>query len=205
MFGFLKKMLIFVVVFSVVGCAAKKQPPKESDESGDKVRLSFVVDQIVNTDIDGRTSPIRVDFFQLTSNEEFIQADFSELLNPKNILEDKLLQHDQVMLHPDEFLEADLKFDSKTQHVGIIAHYRDIDSKIWKLSFTANERPWYQLTYKRYLYLKLDEMGLSRLSSAEYKQVKKMKKKEQKEARQKQKEQGKKKPPSAAKQGFFTE
>ena len=49
----LKVLMLFTAAFVLFACSSNKKPPKESDESGDKLDIQIIVSPEVNPDIVG--------------------------------------------------------------------------------------------------------------------------------------------------------
>ena len=167
----LKVLMLFTAAFVLFACSSNKKPPKESDESGDKLDIQIIVSPEVNPDIVGRPSPVRLDFYQLSSDEEFKQAEYSDLVHKASEkLGDKLIQHDQYMLHPDSVKVFTPTLDSDLKYLGVVVSYQNLYQSEWKLVLLKQNDRWYQLG-KKYLYLKVDKNAVSQLSGAEMKKL----------------------------------
>lgn len=167
----LKLLILLSTTFVLVACKSNHKPPKESDKSGDKLNIQIIVSPDVNPDMVGRPSPIRLDLYQLTSDEEFKQAEYAELIeSPAEKLGDKLIQHDQYMMHPDTTKILKTKLDSHIKYLGVAAGYQNLYGSTWKLVLLKQDKRWYQLG-KQYLYLKLEQNAVSQLSKSEMKEM----------------------------------
>ncbi|MDO5070661.1 MAG: type VI secretion system lipoprotein TssJ [Neisseria zoodegmatis] len=164
----LMKYTLFLAIPLVLNaCSSNHKPPKESDESGEKIDVQILVSPDVNPDLVGRPSPIRLDLYQLSSDGEFKKANYFELTNnAKETLGDKLIQQNQFMLHPDTVTILPIKMDSHLKYLGVVASYRDLDNSEWQLTLLKQKKRWYQFG-KHYFYLNLGKNKLSQLSKAE--------------------------------------
>ena len=101
MHGKLIKYISFAMISLMVSaCASNHKPPKESDESGEKIDVQIIVSPDVNPNLVDQPSPIRLDLYQLSSDGEFKKANYFDLTNnAKETLGDKLIQQNQFMLH----------------------------------------------------------------------------------------------------------
>lgn len=160
-------MIIIAMTICLTACSSNKKPPKESDESGEKIMIQIITTPDINPNIMGNASPIRIDLYQLTSSNEFKMADYFALTDkPGNILGDKLIQHNQFILHPDTVTVLPMKLDSNLKYIGIVANYRNLMESDWRLSLIKQNRYWYQVG-GRYLYLKLDRSAITQISKSE--------------------------------------
>lgn len=152
---------------TISACSSNKKPPKESDEEGIKVDIQVMTSLNVNPNTAGNAAPIQLDFYQLSANTEFNQADFFELVQkPEDVLGDKLIQRNQHMLYPDTVTTLQMKLDSNLKYFGVVASYRNLDSKQWRATLLKQEKSWYRFR-KNYLYLYLDDSGINHLSKRE--------------------------------------
>ena len=65
----LKVLMLFTAAFVLFACSSNKKPPKESDESGDKLDIQIIVSPEVNPDIVGRPSPVLTHIFHKDPGE----------------------------------------------------------------------------------------------------------------------------------------
>ena len=77
MHGKLIKYISFAMISLMVSaCASNHKPPKESDESGEKIDVQIIVSPDVNPNLVDQPSPIRLDLYQLSSDGEFKKANY---------------------------------------------------------------------------------------------------------------------------------
>ena len=70
-----------MISLMVSACASNHKPPKESDESGEKIDVQIIVSPDVNPNLVDQPSPIRLDLYQLSSDGEFKKANYFDLTN----------------------------------------------------------------------------------------------------------------------------
>ena len=67
----IKYISFLMISLMVSSCASNHKPPKESDESGEKIDVQIIVSPDANPNIVGQPSPIRLDLYQLSSDGKF--------------------------------------------------------------------------------------------------------------------------------------
>ena len=98
-----------------------------------KVKTAITVAEELNPDYQGRSSPVNIIVFQLSSADAFQSADFFSLYEPEAAtLGDDLLGRTQLLLQPGEVREWTADFDKETRFIGVIAAYRDIENAQWR-------------------------------------------------------------------------
>lgn len=168
--------VLALVALGLCGCASDRKPPKESDESGNKIKFSVLVAEDVNRSVSGRPSPVRLDVYQLTANHDFNQADYFDLAdNATETLGDKLIQRDRYMVRPGALMDLNMQLDSHTKYVGIVAGYREYAEKKWKLTLIKQDKKWFQVGGD-YLYLQVNADGIYKVAKDDLKSVKKERK-----------------------------
>ena len=75
----IKYISFLMISLMVSSCASDHKPPKESDESGEKIDVQIIVSPDSNPNIIGQPSPIRLDLYQLSSDGEFKKSNYFEL------------------------------------------------------------------------------------------------------------------------------
>nr|WP_081989047.1 MULTISPECIES: type VI secretion system lipoprotein TssJ [Xenorhabdus] len=117
--------LLFTLLLIMTGCSSQpeKLPP---------YKLIFNIASNVND-----SAPLKIHVFLLQSNEEFMSADFFSLQDKaKDTLGDKLVNEDRFFILPFERAHSLLeKNQSEISHIGIIAEYKQLDGKKWRISF----------------------------------------------------------------------
>ncbi|MDO4641982.1 MAG: type VI secretion system lipoprotein TssJ [Neisseria sp.] len=165
-----KKLILpiwIVLALLAASCSSDRKPPKESDESGGSIKIQVIVAPDSNPDIAGRPSPVRLDLYQLSADNEFRQLNYSELTEQtKEKLGDKLIQHDQQILYPDSVKVFSVKLDSHLKYLGVVAGYRDLSQGKWRLVLLKQDKHWYQIG-KQYLYLDIEKNTISQINKAQ--------------------------------------
>lgn len=100
-----------------------------------KVGLVLEASEDLNPDPSGRPSPVVVRVFELRGNRVFDHASFANLTsNPSETLGDNLIKDQEIELLPEAEKDLDWMPDAKTEYLGIIAEFRDIETAVWRLS-----------------------------------------------------------------------
>ncbi|OTA19575.1 lipoprotein [Xenorhabdus beddingii] len=91
------------------------------------------------------SAPLKMHIILLKSDEEFMSADFFALQDKaQNTLGDKMINEDQFFIRPSQsthcLVEKNLP---EARYIGIIAEYRQLGDKKWRISFPVPrpERP----------------------------------------------------------------
>ena len=114
---------LFVAVF-MVSCA--KNPTH--------LELVIKTTEDLNKDVDGRSSPLMLNFYELESAEKFSKFDYWTLLEKsgENLKDDLVSQSKHIIL-TEQKQNFKISFGEKTKYLGVIANFRIIDNDyIWK-------------------------------------------------------------------------
>jgi type VI secretion system protein VasD len=115
----MKYLLVPVALGLLAGCSNVRTTIKASPE--------------VNTDVQGRPSPMAVKVFELTSQSAFTSAGFDDLFNNSQAtLGSALLASKEVIMTPGSTQEVSLPMKKTAKYVGVAAGFRNIDSVTWK-------------------------------------------------------------------------
>lgn len=105
--------------------------------------LVFDADRQVNTGTQQHPLPIKIRTLLLSSDAEFMDADFFSLQNDaKNVLGNSLLDSDQFFLTPGQ--RGKELWGRKVQdarYIGVIAEYQILNGKVWRLSLSLPRMP----------------------------------------------------------------
>lgn len=103
--------------------------------------LNFRADSKINPDDSGRSSPLVVRVYELSSVDSFRDASFFELYDDAEAtLGDDLLGSAEVIIRPGREFIHELRLQKATTHLGIIGAFRDIENADWKLTLRADAR-----------------------------------------------------------------
>jgi len=103
--------------------------------------LTFDADPQINSIVGQSSTPIKIRVLLLRSDAEFMETDFFTLQNDaKSVLSNSLLNSDQFFLLPGQKskkLAGKNTLDAR--YIGIIAEYRELDGKTWRISLPLPE------------------------------------------------------------------
>ncbi|WP_375540728.1 type VI secretion system lipoprotein TssJ [Serratia silvae] len=128
-------LLWIFTAFILNGCmsSAKNVPSRYS--------LVFDADPQINSVAGQSPAPIKVRVLLLRSDAEFMETDFFTLqVDAKTVLGHSLLDSDQFFLTPGQKGKALAgKSTLDARYIGIIAEYRELDGKTWRISLPLPE------------------------------------------------------------------
>ena len=95
----------------------------------------------VNPDSEGRTSPVVLRVYELSSNKAFESLDFFDLYdNDKEVLEKAFVKKQEMELNPNESRQINFVLDSETKYIGFLVAFQDIDSAKWREVHSVEKR-----------------------------------------------------------------
>ncbi|MEN0105803.1 MAG: type VI secretion system lipoprotein TssJ [Pseudomonas sp.] len=113
----------------LAACASSEPPPPPPT----KVQLHYFASQELNPSPGGEAAPVRVRLFELKNTTAFTRADYFSLVgNAQSVLASDLVEQDEVLIKPGDYLEVERTLDDNTRQLGVIAGYRDLDDAIWR-------------------------------------------------------------------------
>lgn len=119
-----------LLVLLLAACAAEAPPPPPEPT---RVQLHYFVSQELNRAPSGAPAPVRVRLFELKNATAFSRADYFSLVdNPQGTLGADLVEQDELLLKPGEYLAVERTLDEQTRYLGIVAGYRDLDRAVWR-------------------------------------------------------------------------
>lgn len=125
-----KKITLLLTALMLASCSSDPLIMSETT----KVTVRFYANPDVNLDQNSRPSPFVVRVYELTSANSFESADFFSLYDDgKSTLGASLISLEEINMKPGDKFEAKYALNKKTQFIGIIAAYRDIDNTQWRL------------------------------------------------------------------------
>lgn len=103
------------------------------DDEGADVQLNVLADKQVNPDPSGRASPLVIKVYQLNDKLAFETKDFFSIYdaNDKD-LKQAIITQKEYQLNPGHEIHQALVTDPKTQYIGMVAAFRDIEIAKWR-------------------------------------------------------------------------
>jgi len=133
------------------GCAST---PKERALEG-----GIVTSSDLNPDHNSRPSPVVLRIYQLSSKENFVNADFFSIYDDaQTLLAKDLLSVEERELLPGARYEYDLKLESETLYVGIVVAFREIDKAQWISIAQVPEKKWFDLIDKPVIEISINKL-----------------------------------------------
>lgn len=137
------RLLSVLVALCTAGMSAIGQEAKEAT----KLLLHIEATAQSNPDASGRASPVKVRIYELKDSAGFAEADYFSLSNgDKSVLSSDLLGRDEFILRPGESRKLERKSNPKTQAIGVLVGYYDLNST-WRVIHPLPEAPdvaWYR-------------------------------------------------------------
>ncbi|MCX8574736.1 MULTISPECIES: type VI secretion system lipoprotein TssJ [unclassified Gilliamella] len=134
----MKTLLASLLIISLMGCGIAQSVSETAVEITDSVfkwnvrtlHLDLKARAELNTDDDGRSSPVVIRIYQLKDADNFNAASYQELVdNDSEILQESLIESKEVVLKPDTSISIDTPFDKKADVVGVIALFKEPNLK----------------------------------------------------------------------------
>jgi type VI secretion system protein VasD len=98
------------------------------------LEISLVAVDRVNPTAEGRPSPVVVRVFELSTDTQFLAADYFELMGQGGSpLGEAMLTSEEFILLPGEVRQVRKRAASKSRFLGIVAGYRDLANSTWRI------------------------------------------------------------------------
>ncbi len=118
----------------VGACAAPPPPPPPPTI----VQAKLVAAKDVNPTQGGAAAPVVVRVYQLASAAGFEKAEFFRLLNADTAtLGPDLIKKDEYLMAPGTTKEESMTLPDRVKAIGVIAAYREFQSKTWRITIPA--------------------------------------------------------------------
>lgn len=163
---FIKSTFILVCLM-LSNCSVLNTISKKGGENTQKFEFLVLASPLINLDVVDRAAPVRLDVFQLARKSNFIYTSYLDLINEDNDLNDDTLVRTQHILSPDSINSIPLDIKENVDYLGLTTGYREIENANWKMVLQKQPPKFGSRT--SYLYLKVDESGISQLSKKQMK------------------------------------
>jgi len=147
----IRLLTLFCALFILFGCAST---PKQRSLDG-----GIYTSSDLNPDSNGRPSPVVLRIYQLGSRDSFANADFFTLYDDAEaVLSKDLISVEERELLPGAHYEYDLVLEPKTEYVGIIVAYKEIDTAKWNAIAQVPEKKWFDLINKPVIEISINKL-----------------------------------------------
>ncbi len=120
-------------IYSNPNAFAQQQLKKLAEESD--IDLVLVGEDKINLNFYGEPTPVTIEIFQLQDKARFLAADYDSLsISDKSyVLSKTYLDHEEYTIDPSshQYIK-NISISPRTRFLGLIAHFGDIDSVLWK-------------------------------------------------------------------------
>lgn len=143
----MKKLMVIVTLFSaflLTACGAAQSVSEGTANVAKAIfvwdvrtlHLDFTARAELNTDDNGKSSPVVIRMYQLKDPKSFESATYNDLVeNDQDALGAALLATKEIILKPSNSISVDTPFDSDAYYVGIVAMFKEPDLKhnTWRI------------------------------------------------------------------------
>ncbi len=148
----LRTVLTLLCFLSLCACGGENR--------GQRVCIYFKTGVALNVDPVGKASPLDVRIYQLDSVQDFEEANFFTLYNaPEKVLKNHLLSKNRLEIRANENLLFEMFLLPKTEYVGFVCAYRNIEKTKWKEVIKVSDFSWGRIS------VDLKESGVEILNS----------------------------------------
>jgi len=122
-----------LLITAVAGCSSKPpaSPPRPPPPTHIIAEIKATAD--LNLDPSGRPSPVVIRLYELKTPSAFGSADFFSLYEKDSaVLGADLLGQEEIIVKPGDEQLIERTLNEKTQYVGFLAAYRDLDHAVWR-------------------------------------------------------------------------
>lgn len=118
--------LVLLFAFALSACSLLKPIP-------DDVSINLTTNTALNPDKEGRSSPVVLRIYELSSEKQFVDKDFFDIYDDeKETLGDTLIKKQEFELSPNESRKLAISPNNKTKFIGIVAAFRNLDNAKWQ-------------------------------------------------------------------------
>jgi type VI secretion system protein VasD len=112
-----------------------------TSQSPANFKATIVAGSMINPDVDGRPSPVVIQLFELASENEFIEASFSDLYdNTDKTLGKALLARHSIILQPDSSKVITVTMTPRTSAIGVVAGVAQFANVTWRALALIKQR-----------------------------------------------------------------
>jgi type VI secretion system protein VasD len=134
------RRVVFSACLATLLVACKHAPPAPSPPKPRIVAITLESSADLNPDSDGRASPVVLRLYQLSSTDDFLNAEFVALYrNDAATLGRALIAKKELAVLPGEHSTIKLELAGDARSLGVLVAYRDIDHATWRLTGTTDQ------------------------------------------------------------------
>lgn len=133
----IKRIAYFLILsFGLASCAAEMPMPV-------KITTTVIAADDLNQNAEGKSTPVQVKIFYLTSDAEFKTHDFFTLFEKgEEVLGKNLLGMKEVFIAPGKMMKVPNKVDPSVNFVAVIGAFRKVDTGTWSAVMAVpNDKP----------------------------------------------------------------
>lgn len=118
--------ILITCLFVLPACSLFKPVP-------DDINLSITTSTQLNPDKEGRSSPVVLRIYELSSDQHFKEKDFFDIYDDdKTALADSFIGKQELELNPNESRKLQLAPKSSTRFIGLLAAFRNLEQSTWR-------------------------------------------------------------------------
>jgi len=133
--GIKKLLLLLCTILMLSGCGffKKKEKPPPPPPEPTRVIIEFEATGDINPNAEGRSSPLYLRIYQLTSYTVFEKADFFSLYDKDDeILARNLVDKEEILLKPNEKRTVFYEVADDIGAIGFLGIFMDYESTQWR-------------------------------------------------------------------------
>jgi type VI secretion system protein VasD len=130
-----KSLLLVCAVMMLAACGffKKEKPPPPLEPT--RVVLEFEAAGDINSNAEGRASPLVLRIYQLKSYSVFKNADFFSLYDKDDqVLGRELVSKEEILLKPNEKRTVFFEAAADTQAIGVVGFFINYERTQWKVA-----------------------------------------------------------------------
>lgn len=164
-----KALFITIISMLLLGCNFSRDTNTEIKTEVTKYNISIFASREANMNSIGEPAPLKINIFNLRSENEFMNLDFFSLHNnPTSVLGSNLLSHKQIyLLSENEPVNISGEVTSEYNYIGISGEFQDLNNKTWRtiipiepIEKTPFYKFWLTQPSQKEIYIIVDKQGI---------------------------------------------
>lgn len=152
--------VLFVSAVAILSACSSTPVPQNNDMN---VLLSASSD--VNPDVNGASSPVCIEIYELKDVDDFQNADYYSLMGERlKSLKNNIANMQEVVLQPGTTQSLNITPRQGVVALGFVAAYRDIDNADWMDVYKLKKKEklaWYQKEKKPVLKVSVQKLAIA--------------------------------------------